>query len=117
VRPTAHRQLQANRRQRYRADFTWSDDPDVHSAPGWVATFRLISAEEFTEARMRASELSECLQIATTTGRGFMANHRRTSSRPIIDVLEEMSFDVTFEPGTKSGTDEDSGQVPAVSGR
>ena len=118
---TAHRQLRATIDASDTAlILTWSDDPDVlDSAPGCVADISaLISAEEFTEARMRASELSERLQIATATAaEALAANHRRTSiGDAIIDVLEEMSFDVTFEPGTKSEPMKISGQVPAVSG-
>jgi hypothetical protein len=99
----------------------WSDDPDAPAVAtdGLHEIEALIAAERFREASSRAAELSDRLQAATAgAAESQAANDRRTSiGEAIMDVLEEMDFDVSFEPGTKSAPMRISGQVPDVAGK
>lgn len=98
----------------------WSDDPNALQAAnaGLADVHALIISERFDEAVASASRLTGQLRAATTSAaEATAANDRRTSiGDAIMDVLEDMAFDVSFEEGSKSEPLRIAGQVPAATG-
>lgn len=99
----------------------WADEPGALEAArsGLVQAQAGLDREQFEDASVRARALSAAVAEATTSGAAaHAANERRTSiGEAVMDVLAELGFDVSFEPGGKVDPMRISGQSANVDGR
>lgn len=94
----------------------WADDPTAcDRGRDILAQVREhLAAERFEQAASGGAEAAEGLRIAMTTAAQAQAAHERRASigEAIMDVLEEMNFQVFETPGTKHDPLKIVGQVP-----
>ena len=95
---------------------SWADDPtaldNARSALGRAQA--MITSEHFDDATTLAMGQVGAVDAATVSASETRAAHERRESigEAVMDVLEEMGFDVSFQPGTRTGPLRISGQTP-----
>jgi len=99
----------------------WANNPHAlaHARHGMDLSQQAIKAERFAEAVRQAQAARQTLAQALNTA---VENKRADDQRQIVgqavmDVLAELGFDVSFEPGSRTEPLRISGQTPDVSGR
>jgi hypothetical protein len=95
---------------------TWADDPGAldNARSALSRAQQLITAEQFDQATGLASGQVDAVDAATLSASEARAAHERRESigEAVMDVLEEMGFEVSYEPGTKADPLRISGQTP-----
>ena len=95
---------------------SWSDDPQAITSARAALTRAqsMITSEQFDDATTLAAGQVRAVDAATVSASETRAAHERRESigEAVMDVLEEMGFDVSFEPGTRTDPLRISGQTP-----
>lgn len=99
----------------------WSDDAGAADAARQSLTLvrASIAAERFPEATVAARDLTARLAEATKSAAESVGAHERREAigEAVMNVLEEMGFDVSFEEGSKSDPLRIAGQTAQSDGR
>lgn len=99
----------------------WADDPQAleKARRALQAARQAAAAERFAEAGQQAQTARQTLaQALESAAENKSADEKRQIiGQAIMEVLEELGFDVSFEPGSRTEPMRISGQTPDISGR
>lgn len=99
----------------------WADDPGALDAArsGLAQAREAANRGQFEDAGTRAQALTAAIVAATASAATAReADERRTSiGDAVMDVLEELGFDVSFDPGSRTEPLRISGQTASADGR
>ncbi|RJX18190.1 MAG: hypothetical protein C4575_11095 [Desulforudis sp.] len=99
----------------------WADSPEAlkQAEQALADSRRLLIAERFEEAQVSADSASAALSDALRTAATNRSSHeqREHIGNAIMDVLQELQFDVSYEPGSRTEPLRIAGQSPDETGR
>ncbi|GIV64043.1 MAG: hypothetical protein KatS3mg045_1382 [Bellilinea sp.] len=99
----------------------WADDPQAldNARRALQSAERAMAAEHYPEARQQARAAQQALaQALHSAAENKSADEKRkVIGQAVMSVLEELGFDVSFEPGSRDEPMRISGQTPDVSGK
>lgn len=99
----------------------WANDPQAldRARRALQSAREAMAAERFSEAKQQAQAAHQALaQALRSAAENKSADEKRQIiGQAIMQTLEELGFDVSYEPGTRTEPMRISGQTPDVSGK